>query len=388
MIVRSPVLANRLRFLLLVFGIGVLASPVRADAAGPGLTYQLPLATHASSITLASDGAIWFSAYYGTEHEGNSEASVGRLGPDRHLTEFLLPEGYEAGAPVAVSSGDAWFPIFARGERRKTVVLAEYSPDGRVQGLRFGRRLLSVDSMTLANEELWLAGVDLVEGRKRGVIGRIPLATGAMQQFQLESHCWPSSIVAAADAVWFGELCDQERPKGTIYGRSSIVRIDAAGVMTRTPIRRGDAPRSSAVGPDGTVWFGIDHEKLHHGVYFVASRIVRVAVTGEEAEIPVPTAAVRQIAVGPEQRLWFGSARAGKAIRTLNSIGAQGDLGKPICIDPKCELEPTALASGPAGSLLFGAGTANSPLGGGESGVMEDQFIANQAGFIGMLPQG
>jgi hypothetical protein len=382
---RSQVLIHIRRFLVVTLALGVLGALLAATTAGaakPRIVYTLPKATHARSMSLASDGAVWFRGIWGTEHDGGPGSFVGRWGPNRELTTFEVPEEVELGYPVAVG-GDAWFPeVRYRDGQGFVGEGVEYSPTGVTRRTRLGEGVSYISAMTASGGNLWFAGMGRIGGKRRGVMGRVPLAEGgASQLLSLPRNCEVGALAAAQGTVWFGESCALERPTGIVFLRSNIGRVDPTGDFVRNPIRKGDEPISSAVGPDETIWFGIDRDSG----YSKRSHVVRIAPGGEMARFVTPNSHLDSIAVGPEHRLWFQSSFGGQVFRALNSISPSGRFGKPICIDPRCDLEPNGLLADPRGGLLFSAGTANSAGGGGLAGILEAEAISNEAGVIGRL---
>lgn len=214
------------------------------------------------------------------------------------------------------------------------------------------------------------------------MIGRVPLAEGSTRQlFPLPRHCEVAALAAAQGTVWFGESCALERPSGITLLRSNIGHVGPSGSFVRTRIPTGDIPVSSAVGPDESVWFGINRDSG----YSKKSQVIRIAPGGEMARFATPNSHLDSIAVGPDERLWFESSFGGQVFRALNSIDARGRLGKPVCVDPKCDLEAYGLVADSHGGLIFSVGTANLFGGGGMTGILEVESISNEAGVIGRL---
>ena len=93
--------ARRLAVILVLAVLGVLLAATAASAAKPKTIYRLPEATHAGSMSLASDGAVWFKGFWGTAHNGGSGYFVGRWGPNRRLKTFEVPENMNLDDPAA-----------------------------------------------------------------------------------------------------------------------------------------------------------------------------------------------------------------------------------------------------------------------------------------------
>ena len=298
------------------------------------------------------------------------------------FSEIPLPEGHEVGAPVSTPEGDAWFPVSYRDEEEKIhAEVVRASPSGQVTSYSLGGQITSINSIAIQGGDLWFAGTTLIDGVVRGTIGRVAVSTDAsMEQFPLAINCGSAAIAAATAAVWFTESCLHDQPSGVVYESAAIGRIDPTGAIVRYPLPRVDIPASLAIGPEGTVWFGADR------LNYKQQRIGRIAPGGNLVEYRVPDAGYSDdIAVGRNGRLWFSSSFGGAEVRALGSIGPRGRISKPICVSAKCNLTPVGLTAAPNGTILFGAQTVHPVGGGGETNIMEDETISNQAGLIGRL---
>jgi streptogramin lyase len=152
--------------------------------------------------------------------------------------------------------------------------------------------------------------------------------------------------------------------------------VEPSGKLKRYRLPRLSYVTSLAIGADGTVWFGS----------FGTNELGHVSPGGSLARYRFRHVEPAEIAVGPEGRLWFTEEVQGYPHAALNSIGPDGDLGRPICLAPKCGLEPFGLAFAPNGELWFSALTSEVPYGGGGGGgVILAEDRTNQAGFIGHL---
>lgn len=351
-----------------------------ASAAGATL-YPLPLATHAYALTVAPDRAVWFVGRHGTQHEDGVGEVLGRWAPDGTVSEFPPPHDGEVGAPVFGPGGDVWFPLsYEDGRGFEIPRIGRISNSGQVQEYSFGTDEGEVSSVAALKGDLWFAATRRSAAGLRSAIGRIATsADGAREEFALRLGCFSEAITAAAGAIWFTEWCQRRPSSGRPRGSSSISRIDPAGETTRYPLPARDFPVSIAADPKGTVWFGAMRSD------YSAPRIGRITPAGDFAEYRVPHSSPTTIAVGPNGRLWFPSTFGGAVPRALRSIDRRGRLGKPICIDPSCQLEANGLASGPGRRVWFSARRAASPGGGGTTVILRDEHIANEAGTIGRL---
>lgn len=342
-----------------------------ASAAQPTL-FQLPPATHAGAPAIGSDGAVWFGLGFGSAHEVRPGSYIGRLGPERKLIEIPVPKGVEVGEPVTATDGTVWFP--EAGDAGRSV--ARFSPSGQVQSYPL-ENVTGIRSLTAMNGKLWFAGSGRIAGSPAAIVGSIAIATdGAVQEFALPARCYSNVIGAARGVVWFGERCGRKSQLGL---GSSISRLDPSGQIVRHRIGEQDFPSSAAVGPEGTVWFGLSRVYGKQG-------IVRITPRGQMSVFRVPNASFSDsIAVGPKRRLWFSSSFGGYVYRGLNSIDSKGDVGTPICLDPKCSQQAYGFRTGPDGSLWFSTDTPHTIGGGGETQIIESETIANEAGFVGRL---
>ena len=230
--------------------------------------------------------------------------------------------------------------------------------------------------MVMLNGELWFAAT---RERAHSAISRITTAGDVIEEVALRRRCFARAITAAAGAIWFAESCERRSPSGRLRPSASIVKIGLAGEFIRYPLAARDYPVSITADAEGTVWFGATRWDSS------TPRIGRITPAGDFAEHRVPHSWPTTIAVGREGRLWFPSTLGGAVFRGLRSIGKQGRLGKPICVDPRCWLGVSGLASGPDGHLWFTAGKVSSAGGGGMTQIIQDELRANEAGVIGKL---
>lgn len=179
------------------------------------------------------------------------------------------------------------------------------------------------------------------------------------------------------------ESCGKPTTRGTsLTGPSKIDRIEADGAIAELPIAQGDVPEAAAVGPEGTVWFGIGRGSYDPPL----SRVVRISSTGDLAEFQTPGAAFQtSIGIGPGNRLWFVRRFKGRRNYGLAAVNLAGQVSRPICIDRKCALAANGLTSGPEGTLLFSAETEHLTGGGGGSNLIAQEYAEKEAGYIWRL---
>jgi streptogramin lyase len=367
---RSGLALRALLLLLAVMAIG--AAP--AAAAEPTV-YELPGATHAGSLAVGVDGTVWFEPTHGGEWEGTGEATIGRLGADGAVTE-LAAAGF--GRPVLGPDGQLWATQSMKNSAGELVIrAARLSAAGEIQRKYTLAHGGGVEWMAAAPGALWFMHF---RSHGRETIGRLSATDGKVRHvLVLGPHCQTWGIAVAPDsAVWFSEECARPTRYGFEQGPSTINRIAADGKVTHWRLNDAGLPGPIAFGPHGTTWFGAPG-RLGGGV------VGRITKAGDLAEYTVPSGYPSSIAVGPEGRLWFPSTLGGHVYRGLDSISASGRLGKPVCADPTCELEPISITAAPDGGLWYGLRMPPSIGGGGFTQIMEGEAIANEAGFIGHL---
>ena len=353
-----------------------------AGAAEP-TTYQLPTATHAASLGVATDGTVWFVPSRGTKWEGKSESIVGSLGPDGTVTEHVVA-GFGAIQHVAVGPQDEiWLSAESGSFGKELFKIARLSPTGELEqrytvGRGEGPYGSAVRSLAVGAGAVWFVRQ---RSSRPESIERLDPATGAVRRFFLRPRCRATTLrPAPGGTVWFTEKCGDYVSHGpSTPTEASIGRIEPSGKIVRRAIVAADYPVALTIGPEGTVWFGALRRYNH------PSQVGRLSKAGKLVEFPVPNGWPGSIAVGPEGRLWFKSSFGGRVYGALNSIGLGGKLGKPVCAAPFCQLEPGGLTSAPDGSLWYGLTAPNLNTGGGGSGLFIGMEIANEAGSIAHL---
>jgi virginiamycin B lyase len=376
---RSGVLQHAFLALLSAVAIVVIAA-APADAAEPA-TYQLPDATHARSLSAAADGTVWFVPSRGSEWEDENNSIIGSLSPDGTVAEHEVAGSGTITKLVLGPTDEVWIASYRaateKGER--LLEIGRLSPSGEFATVYTVGHRGWIGPMAIGDDAIWF-GYDRPSGPD--TIERVSIDGGAVRHFALRPRCEATAVaVGAGGALRFAEACRRYRKgEGVGPGRGSIGRIAPDGQISRRPLLGPrDHPFSLAIGSDGTVWFGVSHWG------FSAPSVGRITSAGALAEYPIPNGWPRWIAVGPEGRLWFQSSFGGWNYRALNSIGIGGRLGKPICADPTCQLEPTGLIRATSGSLCYGLTRPNLNSGGGGSGLAIGNEIANEAGLLGHL---
>jgi streptogramin lyase len=364
---------------------GVGAAEVAAAAATPTV-YQLPQATHAYDLAFAPDGTLWLLGDHGSEFPGGERSFVGTWNPTVGLTEFALPENRTVTGGAAVGpEGEYWLPgrYFDRGQRKSFGRLSHISTAGQLQEYTFGDRFDAVRAVVPTAEGVWFAAARPTPYGGRTTIARLdPAGEIVGRGYHLRSGCRVNAMAAAPGGVWFAESCwgDPAARKGH---RASIARIDAAGKLTRHPVSARFVPLSlAAAGNGSSVWFG--ERSIDEGG---DARIGRVTTSGRVVESSVPSAYYpATITVGGEGRLWFRALTPGGwQGQALASIGTDGKVSKPVCLEPKCGLAAYGLTTGPEGGIWFSAGERRSAFGGGGTGLAEGVWVANEAGALGRL---
>jgi virginiamycin B lyase len=245
-------------------------------------TFRLAADVVPSGLTLASDGAIWFT---------DANDRIGRLSPCGFATEYDLPTaGSHPYRIVEGPDGNFWFTeydgnrigrVTKKGEVTEfSIPTAESHPAGIAVG---------------ADGNLWFTESGA------GRIGRIDL-DGKIVEFSLpRPDSRPLGIAAADDgAVWFVE-----------NAANRIGRIDVYGSVFELALSsRGAAPFAIVSAADGTLWFS------ESGL----GRIGRLTLLGEVRELATPTAGSipLDLAVGADSSIWFSEeAGAVGRIQTL-----------------------------------------------------------------------
>jgi streptogramin lyase len=357
----------------------LLAVPPAMAAGAEPTSYELAAATHAGSVAVTADGTAWFVPERGTEWRGRGHSILGSVAADGTVSEQRIP-GFSAVNEVATDpEGDLWVAGLRGRDKHELFRLARLSPTGQVLrrytvGSAGGNRI----AMAVSGDAVWFIRERHLRTDPLTSLESVDLASGEVRSVKLPLGCRAYALAIASDGTpWFTQKCGGFLGDGS-RSKTSIGHLGAAGEAIRQPIAAKDYPVTLAIGPEGTVWFGA-------WAYSEPSHIGRLTNSGELAEFPTPKASPTSIAVGPEGRLWLSSSRGGGYARYLVSMGIAGDMSEPVCADPTCDFEPRDITRAPDGSVWYGLIRPNYNTGGGGSGIIIDEQIHNEAGFLGHL---
>jgi streptogramin lyase len=245
----------------------------------------LPTGSHPSSLTVGSDGNVWFV----------DAGAIGRITPAGQITEFTA--GLNPGSmPHAITAGDdgnLWFT-----DPGTTPAIGKITPAGQITesstGLSPGAAPYELTSGS--NGTLWFTDPSAKS------IGRITVSTGAITEFDYSTlDITPNldEITGAADGnVYFTD-------KGNVPG---IGKITPAGTITESTTSLMSMPSGIGTGPDGNVWFSDQGSPPAIG---------RVTPTGTVTEFDhtnsgLPTnSAPDEITAGPDGDVWFDDQQSG-----------------------------------------------------------------------------
>jgi streptogramin lyase len=356
--------------------LAALALGAAPAAAAEPTVFELPAATHAGEgIAAGPDGSIWFDPTHGEGWEG-TEAGLGHLGADGTFTELPV-EGF--GEPVIGPDGEVWVTLQIKDAQGRYVrQIASLSSDGQL-GTRFkvGRGGSLIGPVAVSRRAVWFVRS---HGHMPAAIERLDRADGSVRRVRvLAPNCESTGIaVSANETLWFTEACRHQGPYGYEVGRASVARLRPDGKLKRWKLAGGGFPMPVLLGPGGAAWVGASGKK---GVGVVA----HISRDGTLDEYPVRYGDTSSLALGADGHVWFRSTFGGDAFRALDSVGPDGKVGKPICADPTCQLEPTAVTAAPDGTLWYDLTRPVSTGGGGLTHIMEGQAIATEPGHIGRL---
>ncbi len=202
--------------------------------------YQLSGNPSPLEITAGTDGALWFTEYFGNK--------IGRITTDGDITEFPVAmvgsELAQLNDITAGPDGALWFTEgYARkiGRITKAGVITEYAvPGGWPKAI-----------ITGPDGALWFTGVS-----QSGGIGRITTG-GVVTEYSLPTGHVPNDITVGPDgALWFTELVANQIGRMTIDG---VLRAE----FPLSPISCNCVlPAGIGLGPDGALWFAKDIDKV------------------------------------------------------------------------------------------------------------------------------
>jgi virginiamycin B lyase len=342
-----PVKRQNMMVGLAVLVAFVLGGPMPAGACSGTITeYGVPTEDAGlESITLSSDGALWF-----IERMGNA---IGRITLDGQVYEFPLPRFWDG--PVAIvagADGTAWFTeansdrvgqITPSGDFKEWELETYANPRGLVVGPD-GNFWFTEDSLwtpeTLGRltPQGVLTHYPSVKAKKHGQ-ALYPTLSGGIA-VGADGHLW--FLAAVGDLAWIsvmdtrgGAVTRYLVPEATAEAQgmalgadgalwyvepraNRIGRIDEAGIVAEYAIPTADSqPHSITAGPDGALWF----------TEYGADKIGRISLKGEIQEYQLPAGSgPRGLARGPDGALWF-TEKTNNKIGKLVSDGGTGSRG-------------------------------------------------------------
>jgi virginiamycin B lyase len=222
--------------------------------------------TGPESITVASDGTVWFTEFWSNK--------IGRLTPAGALTEFPIPTPESAPRGiVAGSDGNVWF---VEGSRSHTAI-AKITPAGSITEYVYGTApndLYPTGIVAGPDGNLWFTQPNLAA--PQGDIGRVTML-GVITTFPLPKGTRPGGIAKGADGnLWF-----------TDGGAGTVGRMSTTGVLRQFPLLRRNAQLSGiAAGPDGRMWFSEGSWIGSIGVTVPATKLSSRVLTFNQGSAP------------------------------------------------------------------------------------------------------
>nr|WP_176704591.1 Virginiamycin B lyase [Pseudomonas sp. K-62] len=244
-----PCFGTRLLRLGSLYAALTLAAP--ANAEGVKL-FEVPTPdSYPESVTISSDGAIWF-----TEKQGNK---IGRLAPDGRLDEFSIPTQDSRPQGIVVGPDrNLWFTE-NRGNK-----LGRITPAGEISEFPLSTPESYPFGIAVGPDgALWFT----LSGTNR--IGR-GTVDGRVSEFELAKTLTPYGITTGPDGnLWF-----------TGFNSNTIGRITPAGQVAEFPLSTSDsAPQNIVSGPDGGLWF----------TEAAADAVGRITTDGRITEFALPS---------------------------------------------------------------------------------------------------
>lgn len=311
--------------------------------------FELGSGVHAFSVTFDSSGRLWFAG-------GPSErtAVVGRVEPDGSILEIPIPESTRSSWEMSIvegSDGAMWFTD------PWTSALGRVSASGEIVMHKLPRGHGPAELAAGPDGALWFT----IPGKDR--IGRMTMA-GELTEFKVAPHSGLSDITAGPDGnLWV-----------TLEQKSKILRITPTGARKVFALPPETAPESIVAGPGG-LWFS-------EGIWGAPkgrNRLGLITTGGKVTQFKVPAKfGTREIAVGPDGRIWFTT---GPVAGAIGWMWPNGELGPRGCLDDHCWVPPSSIAVAPDGVLWFGTDLETCGICGGGSG----QILGMHSGWVGHL---
>jgi virginiamycin B lyase len=356
-----------------------LLVPSAALAVGEPVFYELPLGTHASSMTAGPGGGIWFTGEQASKM-GEGSSVVGSVSQAGAVDVFQLPSRISAGQIVAGPDGNLWFAGSYYNKAGYLVPrIGRFSPGGAFDEHTPVNHVGIVSSVAAGPDgAVWFTLVYRVDGRRRAAVGRID-ASGGMMRFPLPGRSGPGAIVAGPDGnLWFSERGNGAPKIGRITPSGRLTHFRLPGLQRR--------PTSIVAGLDDNLWFGEEPVTYSRDR---KSRVGRITTAGAITEFQVPGRERTQaLAVDPGGNVWFTSP-LGQGPLGVGSIAPSGTATPLTCLKPTaCEVDADALAVGADGQLWFSMSKYYPHGGGGETAISDRLMEASEAGFVGRFPDG
>ncbi|HTE69724.1 MAG TPA: hypothetical protein VK942_13355, partial [Actinomycetes bacterium] len=251
------------------------------------------------SITVASDGQVWFTE--GTEFT-SAPAKIARITPAGSITEFApdVADGcnFCIITDIAQGPGDILY-ITSNDPTLMRFNVATQSFEAPVQ---MPNTSALGGNLAVSATDVWITDFS------NDVVWRYHLSVGQFTSFLVTD---PGDVaVDVAGNAWFTQPGDVNAP-----GTSNIGRIDAAtGAVTTTPTTDGSttvAPRSITVASDGQVWFT---------ARFTPQAVGRLNPSNNSVTLfPVTNAGPSGIAASPDGTVWFTQETKGNAASITNA---------------------------------------------------------------------
>jgi virginiamycin B lyase len=246
--------------------------------------YEIEEGTHPNNLVVAPDGMVWFT--------GNGNGRLVKLDPaTRKLTNYPMPDPKvdDPHTMVLDAAGNAWFTA-----QNSAVV-------GRLDAKSGKIRLWETGSGTRPY------GIEVDDGQRpwyvlfgTNQVGTIDLATMKERRFELPDGARPRRIVAAKDAIWYGD-----------YARGYLGRLDpVSGKVTEfaMPAKAGSLPYAMAGDDKGKVWLAETGVTPNRLVAFDpgAGRFTDSVDTEGGGE---PNTIRHMVFHEPSREIWYGTDR-------------------------------------------------------------------------------